>query len=217
LRSPDLGVLVSEPQAARFRALLDDALARGARLHTEYQARDGRIEAPAVLTNVTPAMRILREETFGPALSILPFRDEEEAVALANQSDYGLGASIWTGDLAKGRRVASRIEVGSVAINDVLKNVGHPGMPFGGVKSSGFGVARGPEGLRACCRPLSIMVNTSRAAREPNWFPYRRTKRRTIEALIHLLYADASWLERLRLLRKRWRLLWRERAPAGVA
>jgi hypothetical protein len=61
------------------------------------------------------------------------------------------------------------------------------------------------------------MVNTSRAAREPNWFPYRRTKRRTIEALIHLLYADASWLERLRLLRKRWRLLWRERAPAGVA
>jgi hypothetical protein len=123
---------------------------------------------------------------------------------------------VWTGDLARGRRVASRIEAGCVAVNDVLKNAGHPGMPFGGIKSSGVGVAHGAEGLRACCRPLSIMVNPSSARREPNWFPYRRAKRRAVEALIRLLYGDEAWLERWRLLR-RVRLLGRAPVGSGTA
>jgi hypothetical protein len=84
----------------------------------------------------------------------------------------------------------------------VLKNIGNPSMPFGGIKASGIGVYHGPEGLRACCRPLSVMENRSRAASEPNWFPYTHTRRRAIETMIAWLYSDASWLGRMRLLRK---------------
>jgi acyl-CoA reductase-like NAD-dependent aldehyde dehydrogenase len=197
----DVAALASPAAAARFRSLIDEALASGARTRTASRV-DGRVASPVVLTDVTPDMRLMREETFGPALPIQPFDAEEEAIALANASEYGLSASVWTSDRARGRRVASRLEAGSVAINDVLKNIGNPSMPFGGIKASGIGVYHGPEGLRACCRPLSIMESRSRAASEPNWFPYTHARRRTIETMIAWLYSDVSWLGRMRLLRK---------------
>jgi acyl-CoA reductase-like NAD-dependent aldehyde dehydrogenase len=198
----DIGALVTPEAAARFESLIDDALARGARLRTASRV-DGRVAAPVVLTGVNAKMRLLREEAFGPALPIVPFDTEEEAVALANASEFGLSASVWTSDRERGRRVASRLEVGSVAINDVLKHVGNPSTPFGGIKASGIGLARGPEGLRACCRVLSVMENASRVGRELNWFPYTRANRRAVEATIEWLYGDSSWLARIRLL---WRL-----------
>jgi acyl-CoA reductase-like NAD-dependent aldehyde dehydrogenase len=197
----DVAALASPAAASRFRSLVEEAVAKGAKLRTTLRV-DGRVAAPVVLTNVTPEMRLLREEVLGPALPIVPFDTEEEVVALANASEFGLSASVWTGDRARARRVASRLEAGSVAINDVLKNIGNPSMPFGGTKASGVGVYHGPEGLRACCRPLSIMESRSRASSEPNWFPYTRARRRTIEATIAWLYSDASWLERWRLLRR---------------
>jgi acyl-CoA reductase-like NAD-dependent aldehyde dehydrogenase len=173
----------------------------GATLHTRH-AVTGRRAAPVVLTGVTPAMRILREETFGPAMPIIPFDTEEQAIELANDSAFGLNSSVWTGDLARGARVASRIEAGSVAVNDVMKNIGNPHLPFGGIKGSGIGVYHGPEGLRAFCRPLAVMVNPSRAPREPNWFPYTLAKRSQLETIIAFLYSGESWLERLRLFVK---------------
>jgi acyl-CoA reductase-like NAD-dependent aldehyde dehydrogenase len=184
----DVAALASPAAAARFRSLVEDAVASGARTRTASRV-DGRVASPVVLTDVTAAMRLMREETFGPALPIQPFDSEEEAI-------------VWTSDRERGRRVASRLEAGSVAINDVLKNIGNPSMPFGGIKASGIGVYHGPEGLRACCRPLSIMESRSRAASEPNWFPYTHARRRTIETMIAWLYADVSWLGRMRLLRK---------------
>jgi acyl-CoA reductase-like NAD-dependent aldehyde dehydrogenase len=196
--NPDLGALASDEQAARFAALIEDAVAKGATLHTRHDIAHRRA-APVVLTGVTKGMRILREETFGPAMSIIPFDTEAEALELANDSEFGLNASVWSGDLARGARVASQIEAGSVAVNDVLKNIGNPHMPFGGVKASGIGAYHGPEGLRAFCRPLSVMVNPSRAPREPNWFPYTPAKRRELEAMIRLLYSGASWIQRLKL------------------
>jgi acyl-CoA reductase-like NAD-dependent aldehyde dehydrogenase len=197
----DLGSLATDAQAARFEALIDDAVKKGATLHTRH-AVTGRRAAPVVLTGVTPAMRILREETFGPAMPIIPFDTEEQAIELANDSAFGLNGSVWTGDLARGARIASRIEAGSVAVNDVMKNIGNPHLPFGGIKGSGMGVYHGPEGLRAFCRPLAVMVNPSRAPREPNWFPYTLGKRGQLETMIAFLYSDASWLERLRLFVK---------------
>jgi acyl-CoA reductase-like NAD-dependent aldehyde dehydrogenase len=197
----DVAALASPAAAERFRSLVDNAVANGARTRTVARV-EGRVASPVVLTNVTADMRLMREETFGPALPIQPFESEEEAIELANASEYGLSASVWTSDSARGRRVASRLEAGSVAINDVLKNIGNPSMPFGGIKASGIGVYHGPEGLRACCRPLSIMENRSRAAREPNWFPYTHTQRRAIETTIAWLYSDVSWIGRWRLLRK---------------
>lgn len=197
----DVAALVSDEAAARFDALIADAVAKGARLRTPHRV-EGRVAAPVVLTDVKREMRLMREETFGPALPIVPFDTEEEAIALANDSECGLSASVWTSDRERGRRVASRLEAGSVAINDVLKNIGNPSMPFGGIKASGVGVYHGPEGLRACCRPISIMESGSRAPRERNWFPYTRANRRAVEAAIAWLYTGGSWLERWRSLRK---------------
>ena len=104
---------------------------------------------PVVLKDVNHTMKIMREETFGPTLPLMPFQTEEEAIRLANDSAYGLSASIWTRDLGKARRVASKLLAGSYAINDVIKHAGNARLPFGGMKQSGFGRYHGAEGLRA--------------------------------------------------------------------
>jgi hypothetical protein len=133
---------------------------------------------------------------------VTPFDTEQEALELANDTPSGLNASVWTSDLQRGRRVAARIEAGSVAVNDVLKNIGNPHVPFGGIKGSGYGFYHGPEGLRAFCRPLSVMLNPGSARREPNWFPYTDEKARQLRAMIGLLYGGGSALARLWRLRK---------------
>jgi acyl-CoA reductase-like NAD-dependent aldehyde dehydrogenase len=191
----DIGPMISAEHAAKFEALVADAVAQGAVLHAGGGVRD-RAAAPAVLTGVTDDMQIMQEETFGPALPIVPVADETEAIRRANASPYGLSASVWTKDVAKGRRVASLLEAGSVAVNDVLKHIGNPDLPFGGCKQSGIGVYRGPEGLRAFCRPLAVMVSSAGTRREPNWFPYDTAKARRIDLLIALRYEPRALLER---------------------
>jgi acyl-CoA reductase-like NAD-dependent aldehyde dehydrogenase len=197
----DIGPLVSAAQAERFAALVAEALDHGARLHTPFKI-SGRVASPAVLTGVPRQLPIMREEIFGPLMTVTPFDTEQEALELANDTPYGLNASVWTSDLQRGRRVAARIEAGSVAVNDVLKNIGNPHVPFGGIKGSGYGFYHGPEGLRAFCRPLSVMLNPGSARREPNWFPYTDEKARQLRAMIGLLYGGGSALARLWRLRK---------------
>jgi len=118
-------------------------------------------------------MSVMRDETFGPVLAVMRVADEDEAVARANDSPYGLHASVWTGDDAAGRRVAARLRAGSVAINDALVNYGIPALPFGGVGASGWGRTGGAEGLRAFCYPASVTESRWRRKREPYWFPRR--------------------------------------------
>jgi len=195
----DVGPVASERQVDHFKELLDDARKLGAHVAAGGVV-EGRLVLPTVLTSVTHSMRVMREETFAPVLPIMAFDDDDEAVALANDSALGLSGSVFTRDLARGARIASRLEVGSVSVNDVLKHVGNPHLPFGGAKASGIGFYRGPEGLRAFTRPLAIMVSSSSAEREPNWFPYTSAKQRAIEAFIDLRFGGRSLLTRLRLL-----------------
>ena len=117
-------------------------------------------------------MDIYREETFGPVLPVIRVRDEEEAVRLANASEFGLVGSVWTQDLDKGMRIASRLESGQVMINDVFSSVGHPGLPFGGVRSSGLGRYHGDEGLLTFMNPRAILVDRGKADYDPIWYPY---------------------------------------------
>jgi acyl-CoA reductase-like NAD-dependent aldehyde dehydrogenase len=205
----DIGPLHSVAQAARFEALVADAVARGAVLHTGGAVR-GKRAAPAVLTGVTDDMRIMQEEISGPALPIVPVADEAEAIRRANASPYGLSASVWTTDPARGRRIAAALEAGSVAVNDVLKHVGNPDLPFGGCKQSGIGVYRGPEGLRAFCRPLAVTVNAGTARSEPNWFPYDAAKARHLDLLIALRYEPRA------LLKRAWRRLMKPTRHSGA-
>lgn len=136
----DLGPLASRSGLEEISAIVDDALAKGAELHlggSKDNDREGFFYRPTILTGVTPEMRISRDETFGPVAPITIVDDEEEAVRMANDSEYGLGASIWTRDLGKAEEISRRIESGIVSVNNVV--VSDPRVPFGGIKNSGFG------------------------------------------------------------------------------
>lgn len=188
----DIGGITDPRQKVVIDRHIDDALKKGATLRSERWNK-GDFMGPVLLTGTHHGMAVMTEETFGPVLPVMRFRTEEEAVSLANESPFGLNASVWTRDLAKGRRVLSRLEVGNGAVNDVIKNIGNPHLPFGGVKQSGFGRYHGPEGLKAFTRGLAVMVNKGAARRELNWFPYSRGVYENLRIYLHMSFLDKPW------------------------
>ena len=140
LARPDL-VDSLERQVAASVAMGARVVTGGARL-----ARPGYFYAPTVLADVVPGMPVFDEETFGPVATVTRATDAEHAIALANQSGFGLGASLWTADVARGQTLAARLEAGSVFVNAIVKS--DPRLPFGGLKRSGFGRELGREGIR---------------------------------------------------------------------
>jgi 2-formylbenzoate dehydrogenase len=158
-----MGTMVSKAQFEKVNAYIGYGIEQGARLLTGggrpegEEFADGYFVAPTIFGDVTPDMRIAQEEIFGPVLSILTFRDEDEAVAIANGVDFGLTASVWTNDLRTAHRVAGRIEAGFVWINDSSKHF--PGAPFGGFKNSGVGREEGLEELLAFTQTKTVNVN----------------------------------------------------------
>lgn len=132
-----IGPLVNNRQALRVKALIDDAVAKGAQVELGGKAWDNFVE-PTVLTNVNSSMDIWHDETFGPVVIVCPFRTEEEAIALNNDTEYGLTAAVWTRDEARALELAGRLETGIVHVN--CQNINdEPHVPFGGVKASGVG------------------------------------------------------------------------------
>ncbi len=127
---------------------------------------------PTVITGATNEMKGMREETFGPTLPISTFKTEEEAIGLANDSEFGLTASVWTRNYARGRRVAEQIEAGSVCINEVLYTHGIAQTPWGGFKNSGRGRTHGREGLLELVQPQHIHVNRLSLLPDAWWMPY---------------------------------------------
>jgi NAD-dependent aldehyde dehydrogenases len=192
----DFGSISTPAQIERIEEQLQDAVAKGATLLTDI-TKHGLLLYPVVLTNVNHDMKIMKKETFGPLLPIMPFKTEEEAVALANDSPYGLNASVWSRDIKKAKRVVSQLETGNVYINDVIKNIGNPDLPFGGVKQSGFGKYHGAEGLRTFSIETAVMVNKNKMKREINWFPYTAELLKTVRGLINVLYADIPLREKI--------------------
>ena len=130
---------------------------------------------PTVISGATNDMLAMQEETFGPTLPIATFKAEEEAIRLANDSEFGLTASVWTKDYTKGKRVAEQIEAGSVCVNEVLYTHGIAQTPWGGFKNSGRGRTHGREGLMELVQPQHIHIN--RISKLPNawWMPYTPT------------------------------------------
>ncbi len=164
---------------------------------------------PTVLTNVDHSMRVMTEETFGPVLPIARVASVDEAVRLANDSDYGLTASGWTRDPATARLLQERLSAGVVTINDCVSSLGDPSAPYGGFRRSGLGRSHGALGLREMAQAKYVNRDSSR---RPMlwWYPYDAGYRRLMASAVRALHAR-SWLGRLRghLALIRFARLWR--------
>lgn len=193
----DFGPISSPHQCQVIQALYEDAIAKGAKASCELSF-DGQYSHPLVLWDVTEKMRLMQEEVFGPLLAVCPFSDAESLIEQINRNPLGLNASVWSKQVEKARIFAQRLEVGNWAVNDVLKNIGHSGLPFGGVKGSGFGRYHGVEGLRSFCYTVSGLVSQSALGHEPNWFPYSEPRYRMLAAFVHFRFSTQSIVKRLR-------------------
>lgn len=182
----DVGPMVTPEQVAIVESQVSEAVAQGARALTggRRQNEGSRVYLPTVLVDVDPSMRIMNEETFGPVLPVVRVADEAAALQEANRLSYGLFASVWTGDRARGLRLAGRIRAGGVSVNDVLSHYAVPGLPVGGVVDSGFGSRRGVEGLDEMSRVRTVMVHRWGLRRDLWWFPYTPAKKRIFDAAL---------------------------------
>jgi acyl-CoA reductase-like NAD-dependent aldehyde dehydrogenase len=183
----DVGAMATAVQRDKVTRHVDEAVAAGARVTTGGKpGRVGTFFEPTVLVDVDQSMSCMTEETFGPTLPVVKVADEEEAIRLANDSDYGLSATVWTGDVARGERVARRLEVGAVNVNDALTNGFNFALPMGGWKNSGIGARNGgANGVLKYCRTQAITApRIPTASRELLWFPYRRATSRAAMAVV---------------------------------
>jgi acyl-CoA reductase-like NAD-dependent aldehyde dehydrogenase len=139
---------------------LKDAQEKGARILNGGKTQ-GAFYDPMVVVDVNHSMRLMQEETFGPIMPIVKVRDEEEAIRLANDSEFGLAASVWGRNIEHAKQVADRVEAASIILNDSIAQFGVPMLPFGGIKSSGFGRTHGREGLMEFTRAYSYAVGTA--------------------------------------------------------
>jgi succinate-semialdehyde dehydrogenase/glutarate-semialdehyde dehydrogenase len=171
-----------------------DAVARGAKVLTGGQRPEGPgfFYPPTVLTDVDHSMKIMREETFGPVLPIMKVRDLEQAIAYANDSDYGLTASAWTRDPETARLLQERLQAGVVTINDCVASYGEPTAPWGGVKQSGIGRTHGLAGLREMVQVKYVSRDSSR---RPLlwWYPYGEQFQRLMSTSNRALHSASFW------------------------
>lgn len=199
----DLGALTSMKQYEIVKSHYEDAIAKGAKASAPLELT-GRYLKPVVLWDVTHNMRIMQEETFGALLPVMVFTSGQQAIELANESDYGLNASIWSNDIDKAERIARQLHVGNWAVNDVIKNIGHAGLPFGGVKNSGFGRYRGAEGLRNFTYTVSGLTSRSKLNDEPNWFPYSELRYQQMRGFLDFSFGSGGLWQRIR---RNWQAL----------
>ena len=144
----------------------------------------------AIVIEPKKTAKILKEETFGPVLTVEVAEDEEEAINMANDSEFGLTASIWTKDQKKAAYFARMLNAGSVYVNDHLAPQAAPDIPWGGVKSSGIGRSRGEEGLKSMCNIKHVSYDRLKLKKEFFWFPYSEKKEKMVKKLIKIL----KWL-----------------------
>src|SRR5918911_701275 len=171
----DVGAMSSYRQMAIVEEHVNDALQRGARVLVggrRATSLEGSFYEPTVLVDVDHTMMVMREETFGPVLPLMTFKTEEEAVRLANDSPFGLTASVWTRNARHGRRIAEALEAGTVMVNEVLYTHGIAQTPWGGMKQSGLGRTHGRLGLLEMVVPQHVHVNHISRVRDLWWFNY---------------------------------------------
>jgi len=195
----DVGSMIRPEQAEIVDAHVRDAVERGARVLAggrRNPTQEGCFYEPTVLDDVSHDMRVMREETFGPVLPIMRVRDADEALHLANDSRYGLNASVWTRNKRQGTQLAKVIESGCVVVNDCMVTYGVTESPFGGTKESGIGRVNGEAGLKGFCHVQSIVIDRAGGRSEPIWFPYSARKTGWMKRVLRFVWGTSlgRWL-----------------------
>jgi acyl-CoA reductase-like NAD-dependent aldehyde dehydrogenase len=189
--SVDVGSMTFAPQVDIVERHVEDAKAKGARVlvggHRRAD-RDGLWFEPTVLVDVDHSMDCMREETFGPTLPIMKVRDAEEAIRMANDSPYGLAASVYGKDVARAEAVARRIDAGAVCVNDALVNYTAIELPMGGAKASGLGTRHGAGGIRKYCQQQALLITRFAPKKDPFMYPYNKRITKAMGGAFRLLY-----------------------------
>ena len=195
-RTGQVGSMTMESQVRILEDQIRDAVAKGAEVRMggkRVGSGRGLFFEPTVITGIRPEMKIWREETFGPILPIVAFDTPDEAVRMANTTPYGLSGSVFSRDMEEARMYASRMETGSVNINDCLVTYAFPSLPFGGVKASGVGFYHGDLGIRNFCRIQAVTEFKGLYGKEFFHYPVSSWVKEAMQALLLVLYSENVW------------------------
>lgn len=200
----EYGAMATAAQLELVERHVADAISKGARALTGGQrSAEGLFYPATVLVDVDHSMTCMREETFGPLLPVMRVESEDQAVALANESEYGLAGSVWTSSSRRARRVGSRIETGGLNVNNVMTNVFQFPLPMGGWKRSGLGHRfGGPNGVRKFTRQQAFVSERIPLKNEMHWYPYSPAKGAVVERALRLTGLH-DWRRRLGLQPRR--------------
>jgi acyl-CoA reductase-like NAD-dependent aldehyde dehydrogenase len=196
----DVPAITTAAQVRTIQTQIEDARSKGARVLCGGAPvpSAGRFFEPTVVADVSDDMLLMQEETFGPVIAVQSVRDAEEAVERTNASPFGLTASVWTRDKARGKRIAAQIETGDIAVNDHAIAAGYPEIPWGGMKDSGYGKTRGREGLLEMVALQHVSWPIVQMKREFVWFPNSAKTLARVRTGLMLLHG--SWRERIAAL-----------------
>jgi acyl-CoA reductase-like NAD-dependent aldehyde dehydrogenase len=189
----EMGPLIHDRQLRTVEEHVNDAVARGARLlaggrrMTELGAN---FYAPTLLADVTHEMLILREETFGPALPVAAFDTDDDAVRLANDTEFGLAASVWTMNRKRGEALAARIKAGTVMVNDAITGFGISEAPHGGFKQSGIGRTHGKLGLAEMVQVKYVDVDLLPRMKKVWWYGYGKAFQQQMSGFLDMLFGN---------------------------
>ena len=189
----DVGSMTWPRQLETVTAHVEDAREKGAKVLTGGRLNPsltGHYYEPTVLAGVDHSMRVMTEETFGPVLPIMRVRDQAEALRLANDSRYGLNASVWTGDRAHGEELAAAVEAGITCVNDVIVGFAITDAPSGGLKESGLGKRHGAEGIRRFCNQQVTITDRFGLKRELIWYPYSAGFEMSFAKILAFLFSN---------------------------
>ena len=196
----EIGPMIHERQLRMVDEQVQDAMAHGARLLAggkRLTELGPNFYAPTLLADVNHRMRLMKEETFGPVLPVAPFDDDGEAIRLANDSDFGLAASIWTGNRRRGEAMATTIKAGTVMINDMISCFGIAEAPHGGFKQSGIGRTHGEMGSQEMVQVKYVDVDLLPRMAKVWWFGYGKQYQQQMGGFVDFLFAT-GWGARLK-------------------
>ncbi|MEW6203190.1 MAG: aldehyde dehydrogenase family protein [bacterium] len=187
----DMGPLISEERIGVVEAHINDAVSKGARILTggkRITDLPGFFFEPTVIADANHTMDCMMEETFGPTLPIMVFDDIDEAVELANDTRYGLNASIWTANIKKAEGISRRLRAGTVIVNNCLFTYGFSQCPWGGVKESGIGRTHSVHGLHELTNIKNVTINTPLIREDLWWYPYTENKYKALKGALKAMF-----------------------------